>query len=33
LAAASRSIEHPFNPGLLQEALLGQAQRALGAAR
>jgi DNA polymerase-3 subunit delta' len=33
LASASRSIEHPFNPGLLQEALLGQAQRALGATR
>ena len=29
LAAASRTVEHPFNPGLMLEALVSQAQRAL----
>jgi DNA polymerase-3 subunit delta' len=33
LAAARRSIEHPFNPGLLQEDLLTQARLALVGAR
>lgn len=29
LAKASRTMEHPFNPGLMQEALLSQAKNAL----
>jgi len=29
LAAATRTVEHPFNPGLMLEALVSQAQRAL----
>ncbi len=29
LAAATRTVEHPFNPGLMLEALVCQAQRAL----
>jgi len=29
LAAASRTVEHPFNAGLMQEALVSQAQNAL----
>ncbi len=29
LAATTRSVEHPFNPGLMLEALASQAQRAL----
>jgi len=29
LAATSRTVEHPFNPGLMQEALVSQAQNAL----
>lgn len=33
LAAARRTIEHPFNPGLLQEDLLSQARLALTGAR
>ena len=29
LTAATRTMEHPFNPGLMQEALVNQAQQAL----
>ena len=29
LMHSARSVEHPFNPGLMQEALVGQAQSAL----
>ena len=29
LATATRTVEHPFNPGLMLEALVSQAQRAL----
>lgn len=33
LSAQQRTIDHPFNPGLLLEALVGQAQHVLAAAR
>jgi len=33
LSAQKRSIEHPFNPGLLLESLVSQAQGVLGAAK
>ena len=33
LRAACRSVEHPFNPGLMQEALVEQAKNALNSAR
>ncbi len=31
LTAATRTMEHPFNPGLMQEALVNQAQHAINA--
>ena len=31
LSASTRTVEHPFNPGLMLEALVSQAQIAIGA--